>query len=89
MLLYFYLYVIFINIVAFSICAYDKNAAKKKGMRRIPEKNLFALSIVGGSIGMFLGMQLLRHKTKHWYFVIGIPIIMIIQIISILWLIII
>lgn len=45
----------------------------------MPEKVLFGLSILGGSVGMYLGMFTFRHKTKHWYFVIGIPLIILIQ----------
>ena len=47
--------------------------------RRVPEKVLFLLSALGGSVGMYLGMFTFRHKTKHWYFVIGIPAIILLQ----------
>ena len=47
---------------------------------RIPEKTLFTVSILGGSVGTWAGMYIFRHKTKHWYFVIGMPLILIIQI---------
>ena len=56
--------------------------AKQKAIRnqwRIPEKTLFLISAIGGSIGTFLGMYLFRHKTKHWYFVVGMPAIMVIH----------
>ena len=52
----------------------DKRKAKK-GSFRIPEATLFSIAIIGGSIGSILGMFLFRHKTKHWYFVIGLPVI--------------
>ena len=58
----------------------DKSKAKRHAWR-IPEKILFGVSFLGGSIGTWLGMYLFRHKTKHWYFVIGMPAIFILQII--------
>lgn len=48
---------------------------------RIPEKTLFLVSLVGGSIGTWAGMYLFHHKTKHWYFVLGMPLILILQIV--------
>ena len=47
--------------------------------RRIPEKTLFVAPAIGGSIGAMAGMWLLRHKTKHWYFVYGMPLILLVQ----------
>ena len=44
---------------------------------RIPEKTLFVVAAVGGSIGAILGMWIFRHKTKHWYFVYGMPAILV------------
>lgn len=61
----------------------DKLRAKKRAFR-IPEATLFAIAIIGGSIGCILGMYTFRHKTKHWHFVYGMPIILILQIVSIL-----
>jgi len=55
------------SIVAFCFYAADKAKAKKHAWR-IPEKVLLGLGFLGGSIGGLLGMQCLRHKTKHWYF---------------------
>lgn len=56
----------------------DKSKAKHH-LYRINEKALFTVAIIGGSLGVWLGMYLFHHKTKHWYFVWGIPIIVIIQ----------
>lgn len=56
-----------VSIIAFCFYAVDKKKAKK-GAWRIPEKVLLGLGFLGGSIGALLGMKLLRHKTKHWYF---------------------
>ena len=51
-----------------------------RGMkRRIPEKTLFVTAAIGGSIGAMAGMWLLRHKTRHWYFVYGMPAILLLQ----------
>ena len=68
------------NIIGIAVMGADKSKAKK-GVWRIPEKTLFFVSMIGGSIGTWAGMYLFRHKTKHWYFVIGMPLILIIQII--------
>lgn len=48
---------------------------------RIPEKTLFLLALVGGSLGTTLGMHICRHKTKHWYFRFGMPLILIVQLV--------
>ena len=62
----------------------DKQKAKR-GKWRISEKTLFLFAIIGGSLGSTLGMHLFRHKTKHWYFKLGMPLILIIQIILIIY----
>jgi uncharacterized membrane protein YsdA (DUF1294 family) len=62
---------------------------KKKAIHhawRIPEKTLFLASILGGSIGTWAGMYVFRHKTKHWYFVVGMPAILAVQIAVWVWL---
>lgn len=56
-----------------------KRAIKKK--YRIPEKNLFFVALIGGSLGTTLGMEMFRHKTRHWYFKWGMPLLLIIQLI--------
>ena len=58
----------------------DKRRARQNAFR-IPEATLFAVAIIGGSIGSILGMQIFRHKTKHWYFLFGMPIILVLQIV--------
>lgn len=75
-------YAIIINIIGFFSMLIDKRRAIKNKWR-IPEKTLFLFAIIGGSIGSNLGMRLFRHKTKHWYFVYGMPAILIIQIVII------
>ncbi|SDB62481.1 Uncharacterized membrane protein YsdA, DUF1294 family [Butyrivibrio sp. INlla16] len=57
----------------------DKRKAKRNSFRT-PESVLFILALMGGSIGSILGMYIFRHKTKHWYFVVGMPLILIAQI---------
>ncbi|MBQ7839821.1 MAG: DUF1294 domain-containing protein [Lachnospiraceae bacterium] len=74
-------YVIIINIAGFCAMGLDKHRAKKNAWR-IPEKRLFLFALAGGSIGSILGMYVFRHKTKHWYFVWGMPAILIIQIVA-------
>lgn len=73
-------YIIFINIIAFIAVFADKGKAKKSKYR-ISEKALFILALIGGSIGTYSSMLIFRHKTKKWYFMTGIPLIIIIQII--------
>lgn len=72
-------YLTAVNLAGFAAMGIDKAKAKKRAFR-IPEATLFLIAIIGGSIGSILGMQLFRHKTKHWYFVWGMPIILILQI---------
>lgn len=71
-------YILVMSIVAFCVCGADKFAAQRQ-KSRVPEKVLFLLSALGGSVGMYLGMFTSRHKTKHWYFVVGIPAIILVQ----------
>ena len=71
-------YLIFINVISVIVCAADKIKAIKGGWR-ISEKTLFAVSLMGGSVGMYITMLAIRHKTKHKRFMIGIPIIIFIQ----------
>ncbi|OUP22591.1 hypothetical protein B5F29_00925 [Lachnoclostridium sp. An196] len=64
----------------------DKRKARKN-LWRIPEKTLFLSAILGGSAGAIAGMYVFHHKTRHWYFVIGMPLILVIQIGLGIWLI--
>lgn len=75
-----YIYLIIVNIVGFLLMGIDKSKAKHHAWR-IPEKTLFLTSLIGGSIGTWAGMYIFHHKTKHWYFVVGMPMILVIQII--------
>lgn len=79
-------YLLAMNLLAFVLMASDKKKAKS-GVWRVPEKVLFLSAILGGSIGAIIGMQVFRHKTKHWYFKYGMPAILILQIVlaAFLW----
>ncbi|MBQ7918707.1 MAG: DUF1294 domain-containing protein [Lachnospiraceae bacterium] len=72
------IYLLIINIVGFIVMGVDKGKAKR-GAWRIPEATLFLFAFVGGGIGTTLGMNVFRHKTKHWYFKFGMPLIAIVE----------
>ena len=74
------IYLILMNLITFIVFAVDKSRAKRHAWR-VPEKVLFLLALLGGSIGAIAGMYLCRHKTRHWYFVIGMPLILALQIV--------
>lgn len=69
------------NTAGFVLMGADKQKARNQSWR-IPEKVFFIVSILGGSAGSFAGMYVFRHKTKHWYFVVFIPLILVVQIIT-------
>ena len=73
------IYLFFINLIGLLIMKYDKTQSKWPGARRIPEKTLLIISLVGGAAGVFLGMKIFRHKTRHAVFYIGVPLILIAQ----------
>lgn len=73
-------YLIFMNLIAFITMGVDKSKAKR-GAWRIPEKTLFLLSLLGGSIGSLAGMYAFRHKTRHMKFVIGMPAVLLLHIV--------
>ena len=74
-------YLLLINIAAFALFGADKRKARRNAWR-ISEKALFLSAVLGGSLGALIGMRLFHHKTKHWYFVVGIPAIFVLQIIG-------
>lgn len=75
------IYLVIINAAAFIIFGIDKRLAVKNRWR-IAESTLFFLALIGGSIGALAGMHVFHHKTKHFRFVLGIPLILILQIIA-------
>lgn len=78
-------YLVLVNLAAFFLMWSDKRRAKQPGKRRISEKSLFLAALLGGSPGSILGMYAFRHKTKHWYFVWGMPLILLAQLALTLW----
>lgn len=78
-------YLAIISIISVIVTSHDKLSAERGG-RRIPERTLLALASLGGSAVMLLTMWLIRHKTKHKKFMIGIPLIIILQAIALFYL---
>lgn len=76
-------YLIIINIFGFWSMRSDKYKAITHS-HRTPERRLFLYALLGGSIGSIWGMHLYRHKTKHTSFVLGMPAILLFQILLIL-----
>lgn len=74
------IYLVIINAVAFLLMLVDKYKAKKN-LWRIPEWVLFVSALLGGSVGALCGMYLVRHKTKHLSFTVGMPVILALQIV--------
>ncbi len=74
----FAIYLVVMNVLGVAVMWSDKRRARLHRWR-IPEKVLFGVSLLGGSAGTWAGMYLFRHKTKHWYFVVGMPIILVCQ----------
>jgi uncharacterized membrane protein YsdA (DUF1294 family) len=69
-----------ISLISIIVCIYDKKISKKNQVElRTPEKTLLLLSALGGSVAMLITMLLIRHKTKHVKFMLGIPLIMVVQ----------
>lgn len=79
------LYLIIINLIAYGAMGIDKRRAVKN-KRRIPEKTLFMFVLLGGGIGGTAAMYVFRHKTKHWYFVIGFPFIALVELVGFMFL---
>ena len=70
-------YLALINLFTFLQMGWDKRQSKRPGGRRVPERRLFVTAAIGGSLGAVLGMFQFHHKTKHWYFRLGLPLILI------------
>lgn len=73
------LLLIAVNLVSFALYGLDKVKAKR-GLWRIRESTLLLVAALGGSLGALLGMELFRHKTKHWTFKILIPLFLLLHI---------
>ena len=74
-------YFIVISAVSAVITAYDKIAAKALPKKRVPENTLMYLGFMGGAAAMYMVMQIIRHKTKHKKFMVGLPVFIALHII--------
>ena len=79
------IYLSIISLISIIVCIYDKAISKKNRVElRVPERNLLILSALGGSVAMYIAMQITHHKTKHAKFMIGIPIIIALQLAAVI-----
>ena len=78
-------YLAVINLASFWAMGADK-ARAKRGQWRISEKALFLPAVLGGGLGGVLGMHLFHHKTRHWYFRWGFPLLLVLQGAGLMWL---
>lgn len=72
-------YVLLMSLTDFVLMGLDKRRSRRPGVRRVPERTFFLLALLGGSPGAIAGMYCFRHKTRHWYFVVGMPAVLILQ----------
>lgn len=79
------LYFLVISIVAVVVTAVDKKASKRRRKKRIPESTLMFIGLFGGALPMYITMKVIRHKTKHKKFMIGLPVMIVLHAILILW----
>jgi uncharacterized membrane protein YsdA (DUF1294 family) len=79
------IYLSVINLIGFILMGYDKSQARNSG-QRVPEKRLFSFALLGASLGIWLGLRTYRHKTKHMTFVIGLPALLILNIVCVYFL---
>lgn len=75
-------YILLINIMTFCLFGEDKRCARQK-KRRIPERTLFLLTFLGGAGGAFAGMHIFHHKTRKLKFCLGVPVILVLQLVCI------
>lgn len=78
---YLLAYLAAVNALSFALMGIDKRRARN-ALRRIPERTLFLSAVAGGAVGAILGMWTFHHKTKHWYFVYGMPLILLTQLVG-------
>ena len=79
------LYLLAVNLAAFVLMGADKRKARR-GAWRIPERTLFLPALLGGALGGVLGMRTFHHKTRHWYFRWGFPLLLALQLAGLGWL---
>ena len=75
----------FTSAIDFALMGVDKWKARRDAWR-IPESTLWLFALLGGALGGTLGMQVFRHKTRHWYFRFGFPLLTALQLALLLWL---
>lgn len=71
-------WVILLSLIAFVLMGVDKERARRRAWR-VPERTFFLLALLGGCPGAIAGMWLFRHKTRHWSFKLGLPLILLLQ----------
>ena len=76
------LYLVCSNLAAFALMGLDLRRARYRRWR-MPETRLCLSALLGGSAGAWAGMYVFRHKTRHWYFVVGMPVILLAQLLLI------
>ncbi|WP_306483727.1 DUF1294 domain-containing protein [Anaerococcus sp.] len=79
------IYLLTINIVAIALTIYDKIASKRFRKNRIRENVLLLVGALGGAVSMYITMKLIRHKTRHKKFMTGLPIILTLQIVFLIY----
>ena len=79
------IYLILINALSFLLMLADKLRARKKAWR-IPEATLMSFAALGGSLGAWLGMQICRHKTRKPKFSVGVPLLLVLHMILLIFL---
>ncbi|WP_165044239.1 DUF1294 domain-containing protein [Adlercreutzia sp. ZJ138] len=81
------IYLVLINVVTFIFFAWDKHVAKSDNdhRRRTPEARLLGLCLIGGSVGGLIAMRAVRHKTKKWYFVLGLPFFIVLDVVVVVY----
>ncbi|MDR0929495.1 MAG: DUF1294 domain-containing protein [Oscillospiraceae bacterium] len=73
-----------VNLLSFALMGADKRRARR-GMRRIRERTLLLVCALGGGLGGWLGMQVFRHKTRHYKFTLTVPVLMLLQLVLLAW----
>lgn len=71
-------WVVVVSLAAFCLMGVDKRRARRKAWR-VPERSFFLLALLGGAPGAIAGMWVFHHKTRHWYFKLGLPFILLVQ----------
>ena len=84
-MMYFIIYFLLISTITAFVTLYDKKASKKRPKHRVSEAMLFLLALLGGAFAEYVTMKKIRHKTKHKRFMIGLPVIIILHILLVIF----